>query len=68
MTLVDWPKNPFNNFHIKNCLFGAAGVVINSDKEKWIYSGYGIIFDGTGSWSIDNVFSRNVVIFGVDNS
>ena len=25
-------------------------------------------FDGEGSWSFDNDFVRNVIIFGVDNS
>ena len=33
-----------------------------------MYSGYGIIFDSTGSWSFDNDFSGNVMIFDVDNS
>ena len=29
-----WPKNPVNNFKLKNCLFGATNIVKNSDKEK----------------------------------
>ena len=29
---------------------GANGVE-NSDTEKWVYNGYGIIFDSEGSWS-----------------
>ena len=28
------PRNPTNNFKFKNCLFGAASIVKNSDKEK----------------------------------
>ena len=32
-----------------------------------MYSGYGIAFVGAVSWSFDNDFARNVVIFGVDN-
>ena len=40
----------------------------NSDKEKYVYSGYGITFDSAGSWVFDNNFARNVIIFGVDNS
>ena len=40
----------------------------NSDKSKWIYRGYGIAFDGNGEWNFGNDFTRNVVIFGVDNS
>ena len=32
-----WPRNPTNHLKFKNCLFGAANIVKNSDKEKWIY-------------------------------
>ena len=62
------PKNPTNNFKFKNCLFGATNVVKYSDKEKYVYSGCDITFDSGGSWSFDNDFARNVVIFGVDSS
>ena len=47
--LYAWPNNPLNNFILKNCMFVASNIVKNSDKEKWIYSGFGIAFDGTGS-------------------
>ena len=63
-----WPRNPTNNFKFKNCLFGAPTIVKNSDKEKYVCRGYGITFDSWGSWSFDNDFARNVVIFGVDHS
>ena len=33
-----------------------------------MYSGYRIAFDGKDSWSFRDDFSRNVIIFGVDNS
>ena len=49
-------------------MFGASNIAKNSDKDKWAYSGHGIAFDGKGSWGFGNDFSRNVVIFGVDNS
>ena len=58
-----WPRNPTNNFKFKNCLFGATSIVKNSDKEKYVYSGYRITFDSAGSWT-----NRNVIIFGIDNS
>ena len=45
-------------------MFGATNIEKNSDKRKWVYSSYGIAFDSVGLWS----FSRNVTIFGVDNS
>ena len=63
-----WPRNPTNNFKFKNCLFRATNIVKNSDKGKYVYSGCGITFDSAGSWSFDNDFARNVIIFGVDNS
>ena len=66
--LDDSSRNATNNFKFKNCLFGATNVIKNSDKEKYVYSGYRITFDSGGSWSFDNNFARNVIIFGVDNS
>ena len=33
-----------------------------------MYSGYGISFNGAGSWSFNNDSAKNVIIFGVDNS
>ena len=66
--LDDWSKNPLDNFKLRSCLFGATNVVRNSDKEKWVYSGYGIAFDGSRSWNFDISYTRNVLIFGIDNS
>ena len=63
-----WPLNPSSIFKLKNCLFGAANIVKNNDKEKWVWSGSGIAFDGISSWNFGNDFARNVIIFGVDNS
>ena len=64
--LDDWPKNPLRNFTTKSCLFGVTSIVKNSDKEKYVYSGYGIAFERKGEWRFDNDTARNVVIFGVD--
>ena len=33
-----------------------------------MYSDYGIAFDWAGSWSFDNEFAKNVIIFAVDKS
>ena len=63
-----WPINPTNNFKFKNCLFGATSTVKNSDKEKYVCSGYEITFDSVGFWSFDNDTARNVIIAGFDNS
>ena len=65
--LAAWPRNPTNNFKFKNCLFGATNIIKNSDKEKYVYSGYGIKFDAD-SWSFSNGIARNIIIFSVDNS
>ena len=63
-----WPRNLTYNFKFKNCLFGGTTVIKNSNKETYVYSGCGIIFNSAGSWSFDNEITRNVIIFGVDNS
>ena len=66
--LATWPRILTNNFKFKNCLFGATNIVTNGDKEKYVYSGYWITFDGASSWNFYNDFDRNSMIFGVDNS
>ena len=45
-----------------------TNIVKHSDEEKYVYSGHGIAFDGKGSWSFNDDFARNVIIFGVDSS
>ena len=57
-----------NNFPLKNFFFGARNIIKNSDKIKYLYSGYGIAFHGLGSWSFGNDFAGNAEIFGVANS
>ena len=56
------------NFALKNYLFGASNIVKHNDKDKCVYSGCVIAFDGKVAWSLDNDSARNVIIFGVDNS
>ena len=34
----------------------------NSDKENYVYSGYGIKFDNAGLWSLDNDAAASVII------
>ena len=36
--------------------------------RKWNIGGFGIVFDGAGSWSFGEDFARNVVIFDADNN
>ena len=49
-----WPSHRTNSFEFKNCLFGATNIVKNSNKEKYVYSGYETTFDSAGSRSFDN--------------
>ena len=66
--LYDWSKIPTNNLKFKKWLFGVTNIVKNNDKEKHVYSGYGITFNSTDWWKFANGTARNVTIFGVDNS
>ena len=66
--LEAWQRSSTGNFKFENCLFGATNVVKNSDKEKYEYGGYIIAFDSVSLWCFDNGFTRNVIIFGADNS
>ena len=69
--LTVWPRNLTINLkqeYLKNSLFGATKIVKNSDKEKYVYNGYGITFNSTDWWSFGNDTARNFIIFGVDNS
>ena len=57
------------NITWENCLFGAIKLTKNVDINKYKYSGYGIGFDGNGSFLFPSGrFGQNVTIFGVDMS
>ena len=65
------PRTINSNFVFRDCLFGAIKITntTNSDTDEWQYSGYGIGFDSTGSFTHpDGGISRNVIIFGADLS
>ena len=49
-------------------MFGVTNIAKNYDKEKYLYMGYWIAFDGKGDWSFGTDLAKNVIIFGVDNS
>ena len=53
---------------LKDCLFGATNIAKNSDNDKWMYSGYGIAFNGEDWWSLGNGTARKIIILGFDNS
>ena len=64
------PKTINSNFVFKNCcLFCAIKIAntTNPDTGKWQYSGYGIGFDLTGSFTHpDGGNGKNVIVFGTD--
>ena len=66
--LDNWPRNPVDNFTLKNCLFDTVKLTRDADKTKFAYNGQGIAFDGQGMQSFGNYFIRNVINFGVDNT
>ena len=45
-TKIAKPKNPLNNFILKNCLSDSTNIVKNSNKTKNVYGGYGKAFKG----------------------
>ena len=53
-------------FILGNTLFGAAKLTTNAGPDKCKYSGYGSVFDASGSmlWSYDSGFGKNAIIFG----
>ena len=63
-------------FTIQNALFGAMEITKNTDTSKYNYKGYGICFDGGGTFShriteggrTHTALGRNVIIFGADMS
>ena len=63
-----WPRNPSNKVEFKNFLFRPTNIVKNSDKEKYVYSGYGMKLDNAGSQSFDNNFAKNIILLGVHKS
>ena len=46
--LDNQPKILLGNFTLEEFLFGATNIVKNNDKEKYVYSRYGIAFDRKG--------------------
>ena len=49
-------------------MFGATNTVKDNDKSKYVYSGYGVAFDGKGEKNFSINSAKNAVIFGTDNS
>ena len=53
-----------NDPTLKNCLFGAVTLTKNADIDNYGYSGYGIGFDRSGSFSFPGGgYGQNVLLF-----
>ena len=52
--LNKWPRNPTNNFTLKDYLFCIVKLIKNADKYKFNYNGREIAFNRKGSWSFGN--------------
>ena len=59
-----------HQIYIKNCLFGESNIVKNSDKTRYMCSGYEKAFDGADLWYCRDDFPKNAVegILTVGNS
>ena len=63
------PKTNNSKFVFRNCLFGAVKITNtnNSDTDKCQYSGYGVGFDSTGTFTqLDGGNGKSFNIFGAD--
>ena len=59
------PKITDSNFVFKNCLFAAIKIAntTNSNTDKWQYSGYGVGFDSTGSFTYPDGENGKMLLF-----
>ena len=63
--LNNWSSIPTNNLPPNNYLFDTVKLVKNAIESKSTSNGQSITFDGEGSWSFFNDFSR--FVNGVNN-
>ena len=67
--LDTWSQDLNSIFTLKRCLFGGVKLAKNADRDKYLYSGYGIGFDSRSeNSSLEGSVGKNVIIFGVDIS
>ena len=67
--LDTWSRDSNSDFTLKDCLFGAVKLSTNTDPDKHVYTGYGIVFNLRSEFSLSNSsIGKNVIIFAVDMS
>ena len=65
--LDTWPQDLNSDFTLKYFLFEGIQLAKNADLDKYVCSGYGIVFDSRSEFSLpDGSVSKSVTIFGVD--
>ena len=65
--IMIYVRKSYQKYKFKNCLFGATNIIKASDKEEYVYGGFGITFNGGSFWRFAFDTARNVIIFGFDN-
>ena len=63
-----WPRNSLNNLVLKNYLFGATNIAKNNDNSMFMVAVELHLMKQVHGVLVMTQNSRNVVIFGVDNS
>ena len=65
-----WPFTVGKCFSLGISIFATVKLIKNVNFNKYKYSGYGIGFDASGSFSLSKgtEFGENVIIFGADMS
>ena len=64
---LEWPSDLSYDLTLKNCLFRGAKLIEIADVNKYVYSGYDIVFDSLSEFSLTSV-DKNVILFGVNKS
>ena len=54
-------------FYFKKLFVWSNNIAKKTDKEKYVYNGYGMALDGIGEWTFGNDYAGNVIIYGVNN-
>ena len=65
--LDSWSQDLNTDFTLKAFLFRGVKLAKNVDRDKYLYSGYGIGFDSRSKFSLpDGSLGKNFIIFGFD--
>ena len=64
-----WSRDLNCDFFKKNCLYGGVKLTKNANRDRYIYSGYGVGFDLRSEFSLPNgSVGKNVFILRIGMS